>query len=86
MNKSPAFILNILGWNKENIAQQFEKTGDHTLKIKWSADISPDVALNLLSTPIASVVDEKLVTPNIKNNDFGNAAENAFCRQRCFIP
>ncbi len=73
MNKSPAFILNILGWNKENIAQQFEKTGDRTLKIKWSADISPDVALNLLSTPIASVVDEKLVTPNIKNNDFGNA-------------
>lgn len=72
MNKSPAFILNTLGWNKDNITEQFEKTGNHTLKIKWSANISPDLVLNLLSTPIASIIDEKLVTPNIKNNDFGN--------------
>ncbi|HBQ3227674.1 TPA: ABC transporter substrate-binding protein [Klebsiella pneumoniae] len=30
------------------------------------------VTLNILSTPIASIVDEKQVAPNAKNNDFGN--------------
>lgn len=30
------------------------------------------MALNILSTPIASIVDEKQVAPNAKNNDFGN--------------
>lgn len=40
--------------------------------MQWSADVSPALALNILSTPIASIVDEKLVAPNAKNNDFGN--------------
>lgn len=31
------------------------------------------MALNILSTPIASIVDEKLVTANVKGDDFGNA-------------
>jgi peptide/nickel transport system substrate-binding protein len=31
------------------------------------------VALNILSTPIASIVDEKQVVANVKDNDFGNA-------------
>ena len=57
MNKSPAFILNILGWNKENIAQQFENRRPHP-ENKMECGYQPDVALNLLSTPIASVVDE----------------------------
>lgn len=30
------------------------------------------MALNILSTPIASIVDEKAVTPNAKAGDFGN--------------
>jgi peptide/nickel transport system substrate-binding protein len=33
----------------------------------------PAVALNILSTPIASIVDEKQVAANVKDNDFGNA-------------
>ena len=47
LNKSPAFILNVLGWDASNIA--------------------------ILSTPIASIVDEKQVAANVKDNDFGNA-------------
>ncbi len=30
------------------------------------------MALNILSTPIASIVDEKLVAANVKGSDFGN--------------
>lgn len=73
MNKSPAFILNVLGWAPDNIASQLKKVDDHTLELHWTADVSPAVALNILSTPIASIVDEKLVSANVKDNDFGNA-------------
>ncbi len=72
LNKSPAFILNVLGWEADNIDKQFKKIDDHTLQISWSADVSPTVALNILSTPIASIVDAKTVEPQAKNGDFGN--------------
>ncbi|MDL7210971.1 ABC transporter substrate-binding protein [Escherichia coli] len=64
LNKSGAFILNVLGWQPENIASQLKKIDDHTVQVQWSADVSPALALNILSTPIASIVDEKLVAPN----------------------
>ena len=73
LNKSPAFILNVLGWDASNIASQLKKVDAHTLTLHWTADVSPSVALNILSTPIASIVDEKEVAANIKDNDFGNA-------------
>ena len=72
LNKSPAFILNVLGWLPENIASQLKKVDDNTLELHWTADVSPSVALNILSTPIASIVDEKAVSPNAKTGDFGN--------------
>lgn len=72
LNKSPAFILNVLGWEPDNIASQLKKVDDHTLQLHWTADVSPAVVLNILSTPIASIVDEKLIAPNIKESDFGN--------------
>ncbi len=72
LNKSPAFILNVLGWQPDNIAGQLKKVDDRTLELHWTADVSPAVALNILSTPIASIVDEKAVAPNAKGGDFGN--------------
>lgn len=73
LNKSPAFILNVLGWQPDNIASLLKKVDDHTLQLQWTADVSPEVVLNILSTPIASIIDERQVTPNIKDNDFGNS-------------
>ncbi|HEJ9626880.1 TPA: ABC transporter substrate-binding protein [Proteus mirabilis] len=73
MNKSPAFILNVLGWKTDNIHSLLKKVSDNELEVRWTADVSPDVVLNILSTPIASIVDEKLVSVHIKNNDFGNS-------------
>lgn len=73
MNKSPAFILNVLGWKTDNIHSLLKKVSDNELEVRWTADVSPDVVLNILSTPIASIVDEKLVSAHIKNNDFGNS-------------
>ena len=45
LNKSPAFILNVLGWDASNIASQLKKVDDHTLTLRWTADVSPSVAL-----------------------------------------
>lgn len=73
MNKSPAFILNVLGWKTDNINSLLKKVSDNELEVRWTADVSPDVVLNILSTPIASIVDEKLVSAHVKNNDFGNS-------------
>ncbi|MFC0229055.1 ABC transporter substrate-binding protein [Serratia aquatilis] len=73
MNKSPAFILNVLGWQPDNVEQQLKKIDDHTVQLSWTADVSPSVALNILSTPIASIVDSKAVQPHVKDADFGNA-------------
>lgn len=73
MNKSPAFILNVLGWKTDNINSLLKKISDNELEVRWTADVSPNVVLNILSTPIASIVDEKLVSAHIKNNDFGNS-------------
>ncbi|HCH50916.1 MAG TPA: ABC transporter substrate-binding protein [Proteus sp.] len=73
MNKSPAFILNVLGWKADNITSQLKKISDNEFEVRWTADVSPDVVLNILSTPIASIVDEKLIAAHIKNNDFGNS-------------
>ncbi|MBG2876835.1 ABC transporter substrate-binding protein [Proteus alimentorum] len=73
MNKSPAFILNVLGWKTDNIHSLLKKISDNELEVRWTADVSPDVVLNILSTPIASIVDQKLVSAHVKNNDFGNS-------------
>lgn len=72
LNKSPAFILNVLGWKADNIDSQLKKIDDHTLKLSWTADISPTVALNILSTPIASIIDGKLAAAHSKGDDFSN--------------
>ncbi|MED5742915.1 ABC transporter substrate-binding protein, partial [Enterobacter hormaechei] len=57
LNKSPAFILTVLGWDASIIASQLKKVDDHTLTLRWPTDVSPSVALNMLSTPFASIVD-----------------------------
>ena len=48
MNKSPAFILNVLGWQPDNIDAQLKKIDEHTVQLRWTADVSPAVALNIL--------------------------------------
>ncbi|SQI30615.1 Uncharacterised protein [Serratia plymuthica] len=73
MNKSPAFILNVLGWQPDNIDAHLKKIDEHSLQLSWTADVSPAVALNILSTPIASIVDSKAMQPNAKDGDYGNA-------------
>ncbi|MBS0882934.1 ABC transporter substrate-binding protein [Pantoea sp. JGM49] len=72
LNKAPSFILAEFGWTNENIASQFKVLNDHQLEIQWPAQIGQDLALRLLTAPVASVVDSKTVQQHAVNNDLGN--------------
>ena len=45
---------------------------DHQLEIQWPAQIGQDLALRLLTAPVASLVDSKTVQQHITANDSGN--------------
>ncbi|MBF9233926.1 ABC transporter substrate-binding protein [Microvirga alba] len=72
LNKSPAFILNELGWTSANVDGLLIKVDESHVKLTWPADVGPGFALAILTAPIASIVDEKVATTNAKNGDFGN--------------
>lgn len=73
LDKSPAFILNELGWKADNIDGFLAKVDDSHVKLTWPAKVGPSFALAILSAPNASIIDQAAVLPNQQNNDFGNA-------------
>lgn len=72
LNKAPSFILGEFGWTPDNIDSQFTVINDHQLAIRWPAQIGQDLALRLLTAPVASVVDSKTALQHASNNDSGN--------------
>lgn len=92
LNKAPSFILAEFGWTNENIASQFKVLNDNQLEIQWPAQIGQNLALRLLTAPVASVVDSKTVQQHVANNDLGNgwlhthsAGSGAFILQQ-YVP
>lgn len=73
LNKTPVFILQTLGWTADNVANNVKKIDDSHVQISWPANVGSAFALSILSAPVASIVDEKVVEANAKNNDYGNA-------------
>ncbi|WP_415183164.1 ABC transporter substrate-binding protein [Phaeovulum sp.] len=72
LNKSPAFILNELGWTAQSVDQAIEKLDDSHVKLSWSADVGPSFALSILTAPISSIIDAQTVLEHAKDDDFGN--------------
>ncbi|MDP5253781.1 MULTISPECIES: ABC transporter substrate-binding protein [unclassified Vibrio] len=72
LNLAPSFILTQLGWTPDNVDQHLIKTGDHSLRITWDADVGPSFVLSLLSAPAASIVDKKTVLTHEKDGDLGH--------------
>ena len=73
MNKTPAFLLTQLGWNKDNARDLIKALDDHTLQFKIIEDFAPSLVLNLMATVAASVVEKKVAMANEANGDLGNA-------------
>ncbi|WP_241580860.1 ABC transporter substrate-binding protein [Rosenbergiella nectarea] len=72
LNKAPVFILGEFGWSPENIDASLQKISNTEVEILWQSDIGQDLALRLLSAPVASIVDHKLVSEHQQAGDYGN--------------
>jgi peptide/nickel transport system substrate-binding protein len=73
LNRSPAFILNELGWTAGNVDRFVTRTDDQHVSVGWPARVGTAFVLNVLSATVASVVDEVEVTKHVADGDSGNA-------------
>ncbi len=73
LNRAPVFILNELGWNAGNVDGHLFKVDAHHVRITWGAAVGPALALNILTSPVASVLDERDVRAHAVGEDVGNA-------------
>jgi peptide/nickel transport system substrate-binding protein len=73
LNKSPAFILNQFGANKDNVEQMVHATGPNTLVFTIKDKFAPTFVLYCLSANCGSVVEKAVVMKNAVNGDYGNA-------------
>lgn len=72
MNCLLVFILNVLGWDVSNIDQYLKKIDNNIVLLSWSVDVSFVVVLNILLIFIVLIVDKKVVSVNVKDDDYGN--------------
>jgi len=72
LNHEPSFVLTQLGWDEKNVDSFLTKVDDHHVKVSWTANVSPNFVLSLLSAPVSSIVDSKQVKENAKGTDLGH--------------
>lgn len=72
LNLEPSFILTQLGWTDKNVDTFLTKIDDQHVKVSWTPDVSPSFVLSLLSAPVSSIVDSKLVKANASADDLGH--------------
>lgn len=73
LGKTPVFILNQFGFNKENVTKLIRATAPDTLVIELPEATSPTFFLNCLSANVGSVVEKAVALANAKDGDYGNA-------------
>jgi len=72
LNRSPAFILNELGWTAGNVDRFLVRIDDLHVGIRWPARVGSAFVLNVLSATVASIVDEQEVARHLVAGDAGN--------------
>ncbi len=72
LDKTPAFLLNQLGWTKDNVKDLVKATAPDTLQFTITADLAPSLVLNLMTSIVASVVEKKVALEHEENGDLGN--------------
>ena len=73
LDKTPAFLIQQLGWDKDNVGKMVTAVDDGTLQVTIGADFSPSLVYALLGSVVGSVVDMKTVMSHETNGDLGNA-------------
>jgi peptide/nickel transport system substrate-binding protein len=72
LDKSPAFLIEQLGWTKDNVESLVKATSPDMLQFTIVPNFSPTLVLSLMSSIAASVVEKKVVMAHDQNGDLGN--------------
>lgn len=72
LDKTPAFLLDQLGWTKDNVKDLVKATAPDTLEFTIKSDLAPSLVLNLMTSIVASVVDKKEAMAHEEKGDLGN--------------
>ena len=72
LDKAPALLLTQLGWTADNVKQLIAAEGPDTVRLTIVKDFAPSLVLNLLSSSVTSVVEEKLAMSHEVDGDLGN--------------
>ena len=72
LDKTPAFLIDQLGWTKDNVDAMVKAVDDSTLQVTISADFAPSLVLSLMSSVVGSIVEKKVALEHEANGDLGN--------------
>jgi len=72
LDRAPAFILNELGWTADTVDRCVLKVDARHVKLSWLTPVGSAFVLNVLSAPVASIVDQREVESHSVNGDTGN--------------
>jgi peptide/nickel transport system substrate-binding protein len=72
LNKSPAFIINQFGFNKDNAESRIRATDARTLVLECAEPTSPTFLYYCLSAAVGSVVEKSVVMARAQGEDLGN--------------
>jgi peptide/nickel transport system substrate-binding protein len=73
LNKTPSFILTQFGFTKDNVKDKIKAVGADQVSVTTDKRYATSFVLNCLTSPIAAIVDKKLLMQHDENGDMGNA-------------
>lgn len=71
LDKSPAFIIDQLGFDKSNVKDKIKQTGPYTFSMELDKPYAQSFVLYCLTSPVASVVDKTLLLQHESDGDLG---------------
>jgi peptide/nickel transport system substrate-binding protein len=72
LNKAPSAILSQFGFTKDNVLTMIKVISPYVLQLQVNEVFAPNLVLNCLTNPVASIVNKKEVLAHQDNNDLGN--------------
>jgi peptide/nickel transport system substrate-binding protein len=72
LNKAPSFLISQFGWTKDNVENLVKVVDPQTFQLTIVKDFAPSLVLNLLSSQVSSVAEEKVAMEHQKDGDLGN--------------
>ena len=72
LDKTPAFLIDQLGWTKDNVDKLVTAPDDSTLVATIDGDFAPSLVLSMMSSVVGSIVEKKVALEHDVGGDLGN--------------